>query len=125
MTHTIKDYQKIKRCIIARKVNRWEILKIIEEDLEIQTEAFESQISIANNHNLPIVIHCRESFDEIYNVHKEATSAERKLPEKKAILKDKVNEFLFVLGQAKVRGAVQMIINPVAIRWRDYLQNLF
>ena len=37
-------------------------------NLEIQIEAFESQISIANNHNLPIVIHCRESFDEIYNV---------------------------------------------------------
>ena len=32
------------------------------------------------------------------------------------LVKDKVNEFLFVLGQAKVRGAVQMIINPVAIR---------
>ena len=37
-------------------------------NLDIQIEAFESQISIANNHNLPIVIHCRESFDEIYNV---------------------------------------------------------
>jgi len=29
---------------------------------------------------------------------------------------DDVTEFMFVLGQAKVRGAVQMIINPVAIR---------
>lgn len=29
---------------------------------------------------------------------------------------DKAYEFLFVLGQAKIRGAVQMIINPVAIR---------
>jgi len=29
---------------------------------------------------------------------------------------DDVHEFMFVLGQAKVRGAVQMIINPVAIR---------
>ena len=28
---------------------------------------------------------------------------------------DIVYEFLFVLGQAKVRGAVQMIINPIAI----------
>jgi len=37
-------------------------------NIDIQTEAFESQISIANNHNLPIVIHCRESFNEIYNV---------------------------------------------------------
>ena len=33
-----------------------------------------------------------------------------------ALVADKVNEFLFVLGQAKIRGAVQMIINPVAIR---------
>ena len=32
------------------------------------------------------------------------------------LVKDNVSEFLFVLGQAKVRGAVQMIINPVAIR---------
>tara|TARA_Y100001970_G_scaffold119317_1_gene148029 strand:- start:721 stop:1653 length:933 start_codon:yes stop_codon:yes gene_type:complete len=31
------------------------------------------------------------------------------------LVKDEVKEFLFVLGQAKVRGAVQMIINPVAI----------
>ena len=37
-------------------------------NLDIQIEAFESQISIANNHNLPIVIHCRKSFNEIYNV---------------------------------------------------------
>lgn len=29
---------------------------------------------------------------------------------------DGVNEFMFVLGQARVQGAVQMIINPVAIR---------
>jgi len=32
------------------------------------------------------------------------------------LVRDNVSEFLFVLGQAKVRGAVQMIINPVAIR---------
>ena len=37
-------------------------------NLDFQIEAFQSQISIANNHNLPIVIHCRESFDQIYNV---------------------------------------------------------
>ncbi len=29
---------------------------------------------------------------------------------------DETYEFMFVLGQARVRGAVQMIINPVAIR---------
>ena len=32
------------------------------------------------------------------------------------LVRDEAYEFLFVLGQAKVRGAVQMIINPVAIR---------
>ena len=31
------------------------------------------------------------------------------------LVRDEVFEFLFVLGQAKVRGAVQMIINPIAI----------
>ena len=31
------------------------------------------------------------------------------------LVSDGVYEFLFVLGQAKVRGAVQMIINPIAI----------
>jgi kynurenine formamidase len=29
---------------------------------------------------------------------------------------DEAYEFMFVLGHAKVKGAVQMIINPVAIR---------
>ena len=32
------------------------------------------------------------------------------------LVRDGAFEFLFVLGQAKIRGAVQMIINPVAIR---------
>lgn len=31
------------------------------------------------------------------------------------LVRDGVFEFLFVLGQAKIRGAVQMIINPIAI----------
>ena len=32
------------------------------------------------------------------------------------LVRDGSFEFLFVLGQAKVKGAVQMIVNPVAIR---------
>ena len=32
------------------------------------------------------------------------------------LAKDETFEFLFVLGQAKVRGAVQMYINPIAIK---------
>ncbi len=31
------------------------------------------------------------------------------------LVEQDVNEFMFVLGQAKVRGTVQMIINPVAL----------
>ena len=31
------------------------------------------------------------------------------------LVRDKAHEFLFVLGHAKVRGAVQMFINPIAI----------
>lgn len=31
------------------------------------------------------------------------------------LLREGVNEFMFVLGQARVRGTVQMIINPVAL----------
>jgi hypothetical protein len=31
------------------------------------------------------------------------------------LVRDNVKEFMFVLGQARVRGAVQMIINPVAL----------
>ena len=37
-------------------------------NLDIQIRAFEAQISLANDHDLPIVIHCRQSFDEIYDV---------------------------------------------------------
>jgi len=32
------------------------------------------------------------------------------------LAQDGVHEFLFVLGQARIKGAVQMIINPIAIR---------
>jgi len=33
-----------------------------------------------------------------------------------ALVRDGVNEFMFVLGQPLLKGAVQAIINPVAIR---------
>lgn len=36
--------------------------------LEIQIEAFRRQIKLAKEYHLPIVIHCRESFDEIFEV---------------------------------------------------------
>jgi TatD DNase family protein len=36
--------------------------------LEIQKKAFKYQIQLAKKHKLPIVIHCREAFDEIFEV---------------------------------------------------------
>lgn len=35
---------------------------------EQQREAFRFQIQLAKKHNLPIVIHCRDAFDEIFEV---------------------------------------------------------
>lgn len=37
------------------------------ETLAIQQEAFKFQIGLAKQHQLPIVIHCRDGFDEIFN----------------------------------------------------------
>lgn len=36
--------------------------------LEIQKIAFKTQIQLAKKHKLPIVIHCRDAFDEIFEV---------------------------------------------------------
>ena len=36
--------------------------------LPIQQEAFRQQIQLAKQYNLPIVIHCREAFDEIFDI---------------------------------------------------------
>jgi TatD DNase family protein len=42
--------------------------------LPIQIEAFKYQIQLAKQHKLPIVIHCREAFDEIFKVLEEEKS---------------------------------------------------
>lgn len=42
--------------------------------LGIQIEAFKHQIHLAKKYQLPIVIHCRESFDEIFEVLEEEKS---------------------------------------------------
>jgi len=36
--------------------------------LQEQQEAFQAQIQIAKNHHLPIAIHCRDAFDEVFEV---------------------------------------------------------
>jgi len=42
--------------------------------LEIQKKVFKHQIQLAKKYKLPIVIHCRESFDEIFEVLEEEQS---------------------------------------------------
>jgi len=39
--------------------------------LQIQQSAFKKQISLAKQHDLPIVIHCRDAFDEVFEVLEE------------------------------------------------------
>ncbi|MDO4728946.1 MAG: TatD family hydrolase [Bacteroidota bacterium] len=39
--------------------------------LNIQQEAFKWQIQLAKKHHLPIVIHCREAFDQIFEILEE------------------------------------------------------
>ncbi|MEG9327216.1 TatD family hydrolase [Salinimicrobium catena] len=39
--------------------------------LEIQKEAFRAQIKMAKQNGLPIVIHCRDAFDEVFEVLEE------------------------------------------------------
>lgn len=39
--------------------------------LAIQQKAFKHQIQLAKQHGLPIVIHCREAFDEVFEVLEE------------------------------------------------------
>jgi len=42
--------------------------------LKIQQEAFRTQIQLAKQYSLPIVIHCREAFDEIFDILEEEKS---------------------------------------------------
>ncbi|UAB74147.1 TatD family hydrolase [Mesoflavibacter sp. SCSIO 43206] len=39
--------------------------------LSIQQDAFRQQIQLAKQHKLPIVIHCREAFDEVFEILEE------------------------------------------------------
>ncbi len=43
--------------------------------LEEQKQAFKHQIQLAKSHQLPIVIHCREAFDEVFDVLEEEKDA--------------------------------------------------
>src|SRR5690554_6146693 len=39
-----------------------------KETLELQKKVFKTQIQMAKKHKLPIVIHCRDAFDEVFEV---------------------------------------------------------
>ena len=43
--------------------------------LDIQKEAFRAQIKMAKENSLPIVIHCRDAFDEVFEVLEEEKGA--------------------------------------------------
>lgn len=45
-----------------------------QSTLAIQKEAFRRQIKLAKKHKLPIVIHCRKAFDEIFEILEEEKS---------------------------------------------------
>ncbi|MXV51805.1 YchF/TatD family DNA exonuclease [Pedobacter sp. HMF7647] len=62
---------------IRNAINQYKIFAIGEigidlywdkSTLEIQKEAFRKQISWAKGLDLPIVIHCRDAFDEVYEI---------------------------------------------------------
>lgn len=42
-----------------------------KEIINKQKELFEAQIQLAIDSNLPLIIHCREAFDDIYNILKD------------------------------------------------------
>ncbi|MCM4159457.1 TatD family deoxyribonuclease [Antarcticibacterium flavum] len=70
--HYEKELQHVKEELERRKFYAvgeigidlyWE-----KKFLKQQQDAFERQIQLAKEHSLPIVIHCREAFDEIFEI---------------------------------------------------------
>ena len=45
-----------------------------QSTLKAQQDAFRVQIQLAKLHNLPVVIHCREAFDEIFDILEDEAS---------------------------------------------------
>ena len=75
-TSVKKDY-KIQLAHIAQQIEKHNIIAIGETGIDLywdkstlkeQIKAFEHQITLAIKHNLPIVIHARNSMEEIFNV---------------------------------------------------------
>lgn len=75
-THVKEDYKKELE-FVEKELTRRKYYAVGEigidlywdkSTLEIQQEAFKYQIRLAKKHGLPIVIHCREAFDEVFEV---------------------------------------------------------
>ena len=73
----VKDNYKIELDLIHKEINQRKIYAIGEigidlhwdkTTLSLQQEAFRTQIGWAKELDLPIVIHCREAFDEIFQI---------------------------------------------------------
>lgn len=75
-TH-VKENYKEELAIVERQLEERKFYAVGEtgvdlywdkSTLNIQQEAFRYQIQLAKKHQLPIVIHCRDAFDEVFEV---------------------------------------------------------
>ncbi len=75
-THVGENYKK-ELAIVEKQLNEKKFYGVGETGidlywdkttLEIQQDAFRYQIQLAKQHKLPVVIHCRDAFDEVFDV---------------------------------------------------------
>lgn len=75
-THVKENFQD-ELAFVEKELNRRKYIAVGEigidlywdkSTLGIQQEAFRYQIGLAKKHQLPIVIHCRDAFDEVFEV---------------------------------------------------------
>ena len=73
----VKDNNESEILLVLENLKKYSCVAIGEIGIDLHWEkkyfiqqkiVFERQINIALDHNLPIVIHCRDAFDEIYNI---------------------------------------------------------
>ena len=74
---SVKDDYEVQLADVAQQIEKHNIIAIGETGIDLywdkstireQTIAFEHQINLAIKHDLPIVIHARNSMEEIFNV---------------------------------------------------------
>ena len=74
---SVKENYKEELEFVVESINKYHFVAIGEIGIDLywdktylkqQQEAFRVQIKLAVEHNLPIVIHCRDAFDEIFEI---------------------------------------------------------